>query len=192
VNRMRKPRHREIDLSGLKTYPISRLDRKVNREAFAHPTSAGVSFADWVQSLPDILAAGELRTLAETVARAAADGGAVIAMFGGHIIKTGLAPLLIDWMERGVVTALATHGAGVIHDVEIALFGRTSEDVAEGLADGSFGMCRDTADFINRAVADPRNRELGFGEAVGAALAEAEAPHSGLSVLCAAPSAEGC
>jgi hypothetical protein len=107
-------------------------------------------------------------------------------MFGGHVVKVGLAPLLIDWMKRGVITSLSTHGAGIIHDTEIALFGRTSEDVAEGLKDGSFGMSRDTADFINNAIADPDNAELGFGEALGRALLDSKAPFADLSLLCSA------
>jgi len=181
-----KSRHSEVDLSRLKTYSMSELERKVERSEFARPTSAGASMTDFARSLPDILAARELRQFAASIAEAANRKKAVVVMFGGHVIKTGLAPLLIDWLERGMITALATHGAGVIHDCEIALFGRTSEEVAEGLADGSFGMSRDTADFINNAVADPAHRELGFGEALGRTLTAADPPYADLSLICSA------
>lgn len=178
-------RYEEIDLSLLRTFPMSELERQIERGAFAKVTRPGGSLREFAAALPDILAARELRAFAESLATAARGGKAVIVMFGGHVVKTGLAPLLIDWMDRGIITALATHGAGIIHDAEIALFGRTSEDVAEGLKDGSFGMSRDTADFINGAVANPMSARLGFGEALGKALVEAGAPCADLSLLCA-------
>ena len=162
----------------------------VNRNAFAKTTPAGGTFKEFSNSLPDILAARDLRELSRTIAAAAKTGKAVIVMFGGHVIKTGLSPLLIEWIENGTITALVTNGAGTIHDVEIALFGRTSEDVAEGLADGSFGMSRDTADFINLTISHSDNRELGYGEALGAQICEDKAEYSDLSVLAAAYRAE--
>ncbi len=178
-----KSKYREINLAQLKTFPMSDLERKVQEGEFAKPLKPGGALADFVNSLPNILAARELVEFAGKVADAKRNNQAVIVMFGGHVIKTGLAPLLIDWMEKGIITALATHGASTIHDSEIALFGRTSEDVAAGLADGSFGMSRDTADFINKAIADPANSLLGFGETLGKALADAEAPCGNLSLL---------
>ncbi|MDP8237660.1 MAG: hypothetical protein P9X24_01095 [Candidatus Hatepunaea meridiana] len=177
-------KYQEADLSRLKTFDMSDLERKVEQEAFAKPLKSSASFADFTQSLPDILTARDLRKFANIIAEAANDHWAVIVMFGGHVIKTGLAPLLIDQMKKGVITTLATNGSGTIHDTEIALFGRTSEDVAEGLADGSFGMSRDTADFINNAISDDEHRELGYGEALGKALIQAKAPFSNLSLLC--------
>lgn len=177
-----KSRYTAVDLHQVKTFPMSELDRKVQLGAFAQPVKAGASMADFIASLPDILAAHDLREFAGLLAKAARDRKAVIVMYGGHIIKTGLAPILIDWMERGIITAIATHGAGVIHDAEIALFGRTSEDVAEGLADGRFGMSRDTADFINSAIANHEHRDLGYGEAIGKALNDAKAPCGDLSL----------
>ena len=179
-----KSKFREVDLSKVKTFSISSLDRKVKREAFAIPTEAGVSFKDFSKSLPDILVAKDLRNLASLIAMAARDGKAVIVMFGGHVVKTGLSPLLIDWIKRGIITALATNGSGSIHDTEIALYGRTSEDVAEGLADGSFGMCHDTADFINNSISDPDNIELGYGEALARSLSKSKAAYPELSLLC--------
>ncbi len=183
MSQKNRSRYKEVDLSKVKTFRISDLKRKVERDSFAHLTEAEASFSDFTRSLPSILAARDLREFSSIIARAARAGKAVIVMFGGHVIKTGLTPLLIDWAKRGIVTALATNGSGPIHDVEIALFGRTSEDVAEGLADGSFGMCRDTADFINEAVANPARAEMGYGEALSRALIETEAPNSELSLL---------
>ena len=175
-----------VDLEHVKTYAMTELHRLVNSNAFAKSMRSEGSFAEFIDSLPDILAARDLRELARTVTAAAKSGKAIIVMFGGHVIKTGLAPLLIEWVRNGVITALATNGAGAIHDVEIALFGRTSEDVSEGLADGSFGMSRDTADFINGVIADPENAELGYGEALGGRLVDKKVPHSALSILAAA------
>ncbi|MFH0765291.1 MAG: hypothetical protein V2A61_02610 [Calditrichota bacterium] len=179
-------RHEEVDLLRLKTFPMSDLERKVQRGSMARSVAAGATFREFADSLPDVLAARDLREFAVYLSSARQNGKTVIVMFGGHVIKTGLAPLLIQGMESGLITALATHGAGAIHDAEIALFGRTSEDVAEGLADGKFGMCRDTADFINHAIADPAASDLGYGEALGRALIEADAPGADLSLLCTA------
>ncbi|HHE46908.1 MAG TPA: hypothetical protein ENL08_04310, partial [Bacteroidetes bacterium] len=178
-----RSKYEEIDLSRVKTFRMADLARRVDRSAFAKPLRAGASLAEFIKSMPDILAAEELRQFARHVADAAESGKPVIVMFGGHVIKTGLAPLLIELMKRRVITALATNGSGTIHDTEIALFGRTSEDVAEGLADGSFGMSRDTADFINKSINDGADSGLGYGEALGMALSSANAPYERLSLL---------
>ena len=178
--------YEEVDLSRLKRTRMTDLKRKVEQAAFARPVEAGKSLDEFVESLPDILAARDLRRFAHIVASAAHDGKAVIIMFGGHVIKTGLAPLLIDWIKRGIITSLATNGSSAIHDSEIALFGRTSEDVAEGLADGSFGMSSDTADFINNAITASEETELGFGEAIGRAVRDSDAPYKDLSLFCCA------
>ncbi len=178
--------YEEVDLSRIKSTRMSELKRKIEQAAFARPADAGQALNDFVESLPDILAARDLRHFARLVASAAHDGKAVVIMFGGHVIKTGLAPLLIDWIKRGIVTSLATNGSSAIHDSEIALFGRTSEDVAEGLADGSFGMSSDTADFINNAISASEDAELGFGETIGRAVRDSDAPFKDLSLFCSA------
>ncbi|MFN3821732.1 MAG: hypothetical protein ACK4OO_05305, partial [bacterium] len=108
---------------------------------------------------------------------------AIIMMFGGHMIKVGLSPLIVDWMRRGILTALATNGSGIIHDVEIALFGRTSEDVTEGLAEGKFGMSEETGRFINEAVQNPEYQRLGMGEALSLSLCQSKAPFKEKSLL---------
>lgn len=179
-----KSRYAEADLNQVTRYPMSELERKVKRGAFAHPTRASATFREFADSLPKILAAEKLHEFARYVSVAARNRKQVIVMFGGHVIKTGLAPLLIDWMERGIISALATNGAGAIHDTEIALFGRTSEDVADELADGRFGMSQDTADFINQAISDPGAEKLGYGEALGCHLENATPDCADLSLLC--------
>lgn len=181
-----KSKYPEIDLTNVKRFSIEELSRKVNLSEFAKPTKAGLTLADFVESLPSILKAQDIKDFAQIIALAHRDRKAVVVMHGGHVVKTGLAPLLLDWMQRDIISAIATNGSSIIHDSEIALFGRTSEDVAEGLVDGRFGMVRETADFINGVVSDPVNRELGFGEALGKELLKADAPYADLSLLCGA------
>lgn len=179
---MNKSKYEKIDLSNLTTYKMSILERKVKGDEFATPLNSNPRLEELVDSLPNILAAKQLKEFAKIISDAHKQGKNVILMFGGHVIKTGLSPLIIDWMQKGILSAIATHGAGMIHDVEIALFGRTSEDVAEGLKDGSFGMSRDTAEFINNAISNDSNSELGYGEALGKTLIEAKALHGSESL----------
>ncbi len=183
---MNKSKYKEIDLSKIKTFSMDELSRKVEREEFASPLAGDADIPDLFESFPNILAAKDLREFASLVAQSNRTSSSFMLLFGGHVIKTGLAPLLIDWINKGIITSMSTHGAGIIHDTEIALFGRTSEDVAEGLADGSFGMSRETAEFINTAISNPANSELGYGEAVAFALLEAKAPFADMSLLCSA------
>lgn len=175
--------YEEINLDELTTFPMTELDRIVDRDAFSKPAE-GKDFSDFVETMPNILAAKNLREIAASIADAVISEKAIIVMYGGHVIKTGLAPLLTDWIKRGFITAIGTHGAGVIHDTEIALFGRTSEDVAKELADGRFGMSRDTADFINGAIANTdRYGAYGYGESLGAAIADSEGQYKHLSLV---------
>src|SRR5690554_1755509 len=132
--------YEEFDLSGVRTYPLASRRSKARAEDFARPHVAGRSFADWLDSLPSILAAGDLRRVVDAVAGARARGAGIVWGIGAHVIKTGLSPVLIDLMRRGYVSALAMNGAGIIHDFEIALSGATSEDVDEALGPGRFGM----------------------------------------------------
>ena len=136
--------------------------------------------------VPNLLSGAEFKTAVSSVAEAAVKGRAVVAMFGAHVVKCGLSRLMIDLMRRGIVTAVATNGAGAIHDFEIAAWGKTSEDVAARIRDGTFGMCLDTADAMNEAVTKGRGDGLGFGESIGRALAEMGAPHADASILASA------
>ena len=157
--------YREADFSRLKTVPIAQRPNKVDPSLLAHPPGADPSFTAFWDSLPDILAAKDLRTLARQLAEAAGRRG-VVAMLGGHVIKVGLGPLLGELIRRGVITHLALNGSAAIHDFELAAYGGTSEDVAAGLADGTFGMVEETGREMNAAIADGARAGKGMGEAL--------------------------
>ncbi|CAN5699921.1 hypothetical protein BH24ACI5_BH24ACI5_05040 [soil metagenome] len=178
--------YEEFDLSGVRTYPLASRKSKTNAADFARVPAAGGSVADFVDSLPGILAGADFKAVVAALrATREADGGVVWGI-GAHVIKTGLSPVLIDLMDRGYVSALAMNGAGVIHDFELALSGSTSEDVDEALGPGRFGMAEETATLLNAAISDGVSRGLGLGQAVAARLAELNPPHAGVSLLVAA------
>jgi hypothetical protein len=175
-----------IDLSRVKTVPLGQRRNKVASADFAKPAREGRSFRDFLASLPNVLAGGDLRAVIDGIVAARRRGRPVVLGLGAHVIKCGLSPLLIDLMERRVVTALALNGSGAVHDCEIALIGETSEDVAAGLQDGTFGMVRETGELLNGAV----NRVLeqpgrGMGELLGEHLHAVAAPHRAYSLLAA-------
>lgn len=172
-----------IDLNALRLTDLDVRQSKVQSAMLGQPWQVGGSFRDFVNRLPRVLAADDLRAVADAMVAARRAGCPVILAMGAHVIKVGLSPLLIDAMQRGIITGLALNGAGMVHDVEMALAGRTSEDVAEALADGSFGTARQTGEFINRAVA--AEPALGLGTVVGRALAQATPPCLELSLLAA-------
>jgi hypothetical protein len=176
-------RYPEIDVKKVRLYSIADRQSKVQKDFLGHPVSPEAICRDFWDSLPKILAAQDLKALVQAIVQARRAGKPVILMMGAHIIKVGLAPILIDLMERGVITTLTMNGAGVIHDAEMALFGLTSEDVAATLADGSFGMAKETGDFINGTVRKAAKEELGLGEALGKALVEQQAPNLDVSLL---------
>jgi hypothetical protein len=159
----------------------------VSAGEFAHPPGADRSFGAFLEALPDVLVAKDFRRVVAAIVDAKRRERAVVVMLGGHVVKTGLAPLLIDLMSRGVVTHLAMNGSAAIHDYEIARFGATSEDVAAGLRDGTFGMAEETGRGLNAAFVRGMHEELGMGEAVSLALAELDdLAHPALSLLLAA------
>ena len=173
-----------IDRSKLRTVSAQKRHSKVNTDDFAKPVPPDASAAELLESFPHILKAADLRELAAITAKAHADGRGIVWGMGGHVIKVGLAPLLADLMERGLVTSLLLNGSAAIHDYEIALMGRTSEEVGPGVATGEFGMADETGSFF--AAAAERGREIGLGEALKQAVEEAALPHLELSVLGAA------
>ena len=176
----------EADLSAVRTVPIARRPNRVRAEEFAAPPGADRSLGAFLRSLPDVLVARDFRAVIDTLVRAAGRR-AVVVMTGGHVVKTGLAPLLIDLMRRRVITHLAMNGSAAIHDYEIARWGGTSEDVAAGLRDGTFGMAEETGRGMNEAIAEGMTRGWGMGEALARALdAEPALAHAELSVLLAA------
>ena len=176
-------RAREADLTQVRTVPVMRRANKVSADEFAKPPGKDRSFHAFVDSLPDILVARDFRRVVDAIAGATKQKRAVVVMLGGHIVKTGLAPLLVHLMERGVITHVAMNGSAAIHDFEIARFGGTSEDVAAGLKDGTFGMADETGREMNQAFIDGSKRELGMGESLAMALEEATLVHPELSVI---------
>jgi hypothetical protein len=157
--------YREADVSRIKTVPVAQRPNKVDPSLLAHPPGSDRSFDAFWGSLPDVLGAKDLRELAHLIARAAGRRG-VVVMLGGHVIKVGVGPLLRALVRRGVITHLALNGSAAIHDFELAAYGGTSEDVAAGLADGSFGMAEETGREMNAAVADGARAGKGMGEAL--------------------------
>lgn len=145
----------------------------------------GLKLRTFLEGLPDILAAKSLREVSARIARAHRRNRTVLLGMGAHPIKVGLSPAIIDFMERGILSAVAMNGAGIIHDFELALVGRTSEDVAASLRDGSFGMAEETGAFLNRAIAAGAGAGKGIGAAVGEAILKARLPHRDLSILAA-------
>jgi len=169
-----------MDLSRLTTYSIHDRESKVRVEDFAPIPTPIHGFLD---ALPAILAGNELRKVVAAVAGAHLASRPVVLSMGGHVVKCGLAPVVNELLRRGIITAVAANGAVIVHDVEIALFGKTSENVEGSLADGRFGWARETAEFVNQAVTRGAERGVGIGEAVGSALLEADAPFAEYSIL---------
>ena len=177
----------EADLSAIRTIPVARRPNKVRAEEFAHPPAGDRTFAAFLASLPDVLVARDFLRVVDSIANAARRERGVVVMLGGHVVKTGLAPLLIDLMRRRVITHLAMNGSASIHDFEIARFGGTSEDVAAGLRDGSFGMAEETGREMNESFVQGSREGWGMGEAVARNLVEADRAgrlaHPELSVI---------
>ncbi|HID95800.1 MAG TPA: hypothetical protein EYP53_07065 [Candidatus Latescibacteria bacterium] len=176
-------RYREISLDNVKTYPVSERRNRVRVEDFASPFEPGENFREFMEALPRILVAQKFRRLVEKILGAVKLGRGVVVMAGAHVVKCGLGPILVDLMERGVISHIALNGGGSIHDFEIALWGQTSEDVAEGLKDGSFGMARETGRLINETICNAVQDGLGYGEALGRRLEELKAPNDRASLL---------
>lgn len=160
----------EADLSKIRTVPIKGRANKVRSEDLAHPPATDRSFHAFLQALPDILEARSFNAVVDAIVSAAQSRRAVVCMLGGHVVKTGLVPIIIDLMKRGVITHLASNGSAVIHDYEMARFGGTSEDVEAGLTDGTFGMADETGREMNDAIRAGANEGWGLGESLARAL----------------------
>lgn len=178
-------RYVQADLSGIKTISIKTRRSKVTPKDFASPFNPSQqSFSQFVNSLPNILAAAQLKDVVADVIRARSKKKPVIVMMGAHVVKVGLSPIIIDLVRRNIVTAVAMNSAASIHDVETALWGHTSEDVAENILDGRFGMSRETGEFINNSLTIGHSMtDFGYGETLGKALLEAPAKNKRLSIL---------
>lgn len=173
----------KIDLTKIKTIPLNVRRCKVSIKDFAKVAKKGTSFKDFYVSLPNILVSLDFKSVVDAVVSSYKRNRMVIFMMGAHVIKCGLSVLVIDLMKRGVVKTIALNGAGIIHDTEIAMIGRTSEDVGEAILDGSFGMAKETASFINEAINRGFKEGLGIGEAVGGRISREGLPHRRLSIL---------
>lgn len=173
-----------LDLERVKTYPLASRNSKVNLNDFARPLTGGASIADFLESLPNVLAVQSLRQIAARIQRARELKKPIIWGIGGHVIKTGLAPIIIDLMKRGYVSAIAANGSVLVHDAEIALVGSTSEDVDATLSEGVFGGAEETGQLLNGAARDGANNQIGLGEAVGHALLAVDPKHRDYSLLC--------
>ena len=175
-----------LSLGGVKTYPLAARPSKVRVRDFAQELTAETSLRDFLAKLPNVLAVQSLRQLASSMRRARELHRPIIWGIGGHVIKTGLAPILIDLMKRGFVTAIAGNGSVLVHDAEIALVGSTSEDVDATLSEGVFGGAEETGDLLNGAAREGARDSVGLGEAMGRALLALNPTHREYSVICAA------
>jgi hypothetical protein len=178
--------YEEFDLSDVRTYPLSSRSSKTTIENFGRPIAPRATFQEWFESLPAILGAQDVRRVVDAIVAARRRGAGIVWGIGAHVIKTGVSPVLIDLMRRGYVSALAMNGAGIIHDFEVALAGATSEDVDEALGPGRFGMADETGRILNEVIAGAARDGRGLGQAVGAYLSAANAPHRGRSLAVAA------
>src|SRR5262245_14289518 len=175
-----------LDLDKVTTYPLASRTSKVTVDDFAKTISEDSSLRDYLDSLPNILAVQSLRALAARMRFAKSVGKPIIWGIGGHVIKTGLAPIIIDLMNRGYVSAIAGNGSVLVHDAEIAMAGSTSEDVDATLGEGVFGGAEETGRLLNQAAQTGAGERIGLGEAVGAALLGLQPKHEEVSLLCTA------
>lgn len=172
-----------FDLNRVRTYPLKDRLSKVDVGSFGHPHVRGESVADFLKGLPDLLGVQGLRGLAQAIVQARSAGKPILWGLGGHVIKTGLSPILIDLMDRGLVSGIAMTGAGLIHDFEIAVVGSTSEDVEAQLDQGAFGMAEETGRGINEAINKGAGDGLGIGESLGRHLSSLSPPFGEFSLL---------
>ena len=178
--------YEEFDLSHVRTYPLRSRESKVSLAQFATPYKKGSGVGGLLTSLPALLAAKDFKDVVTAIGTARNNGRAIVWGLGAHVLKTGLSPILVDLMERGFISAIATNGAGIIHDFEIALSGGTSEDVDAALGPGKFGMAAETGADLNRAINDGVAAGLGFGQAVGTYLDAAKPPFAQISIAATA------
>jgi hypothetical protein len=168
-----------LSFENLKTVPIDARGGKVQVEHFAKPYAKGAGVNGLLQSLPKILAADSFRGVIDAVRAARAKKRAILWGMGGHVVKCGLADVLLDLMQKGWVTGWVMNGAASIHDFEIAIAGQTSEDVEAVLPDGRFGAAEETGREMNVAIFEGDKEGLGMGEALGKRLSTLAKPQFG-------------
>ncbi|MBW1919101.1 MAG: hypothetical protein JRI81_02595 [Deltaproteobacteria bacterium] len=172
-----------LSLKGIKSYSIKDRRSKVGVKDFAKKWESGGDLKLWLESLPQILAAGDFRKVVQNVVKAVRGNKTVVLAMGAHPIKVGLNPIIIDLLERDAISSIAMNGAGIIHDTEIAMAGHTSEHVSAHLASGKFGMAEEPATFLNESIRYGAENGVGLGKAVGLRLAEQNFPYKHLSLL---------
>jgi hypothetical protein len=178
--------YEDFDLTDVRTYPLGSRVSKANAADFAKPCGPGATVAAFLESLPKMLAAADFKAVVAAMVAARRKERGILWGLGAHVIKTGLGPVIVDLMERGFVSALATNGAAVIHDFEVALVGATSEDMDESLGPGRFGMAEETGRLLNDAITSGTRSGMGIGQAVARAVGEWKPPFGHLSILTAA------
>jgi hypothetical protein len=174
----------KIDTSKIKSYSLKGRESKVRIDDFSKPHAKGGSFLDFFSSLPDILASKHLKDVVAAVVQARKDNRPVMLGMGAHSIKVGLNPVIIDLLERGIITSLSLNGAGIIHDFELAFVGQTSEDVDKEILSGAFGMAEETGSMLNQAIGSAA-RDEGIGAAVGRMVQAGDFPYKNMSLLAA-------
>ncbi len=175
-----------FDLEGLQTYDLHSRPSKVFHTDLGRPVDGSATVEEWLSSLPQQLAGNDIRRVTSHLARVYKENQTVAVAIGGHVIKTGCAPYLIDWIQRGLISSISMNGSAAIHDVELALAGKTSEDVASQLPEGRFGMARDTADVFAVAARAGTENEVGLGWALGQIIEERQFNYPECSLLLAA------
>jgi hypothetical protein len=181
-----KRKYRPVDPTLLKTFSIRQRAHKSETGAFAGLPQPGATAAELIRSLPRFLGAEEFRAVVDATVAAHRAGRPVVWALGAHVIKVGCSPIVVDLIERGIITAVALNGAGPIHDAEIAMIGQTSEEVADTIRTGEFGMVAETAALFGQALSRPAIAEEGLGRALGQTLLDSGAPNIGYSILAAA------
>jgi deoxyhypusine synthase len=172
-----------ISLENVTSYSLKDRVSKVSTESFGDPWSPDGSITRWLESLPEILAGTDLKEIVGRMVQAASSDKTIILAMGAHPIKVGLSPIILDLMERGIISGVAMNGAGIIHDSEVAMAGNTSEDVAAVLGEGKFGMAEETGRLLNAAISDGAKQGMGLGRSIGAMLIREGFPYNRLSLL---------
>ncbi|MCP4682638.1 MAG: hypothetical protein GY864_09920 [Desulfobacterales bacterium] len=175
-----------ISLDKVKNYPLKERSSKVNTYDFSKVWTPGGSVNQWMRSLPKILAANDLIEVTDRIIRAASSGNTIILGMGAHAIKVGLNPIILDLLDRGIISGVAMNGAGIIHDTEVAMIGGTSEDVAAEIGKGKFGMAGETGKFLNAAISEGAKKGMGMGASIGAMLVKENFSYNRFSLLAGA------
>jgi hypothetical protein len=172
-----------ISLDEVKSYPLEKRPSKIKVDDFGDAWQPGGSMNRWLESLPKILAGNDFTEIVDRFVRAAASGKTIILAMGAHAIKVGLNPIILDLLNRRILSSIAMNGAGIIHDAEVAMVGCTSEDVAEQIGTGKFGMAEETGKLLNAAISEGAKQGLGIGRSVGAMLIRENFPYNRYSLL---------